>query len=89
MVHAAYAMPTSTTLPRISHILGTLLDRGVGVNAKDATGSTALHLLYELCYRYQRCVTKTFNLLLRRGSDRFVANNNGENVLELIKKDDK
>lgn len=88
-VHAACALPNSTTLPSISHILGTLLDRGVEVNAKDATGSTALHLLYELCYRYHCCSTETFNLLLRRGADRLVANNKGENVLELIKKDKK
>ncbi|KAH7380032.1 ankyrin repeat-containing domain protein [Pyrenochaeta sp. MPI-SDFR-AT-0127] len=89
ILHAACSRANRTTLTFISNILEIILDNGIEVNAKDVTGSTSLHLLYEQFYRYQSCNTEAFNLLLRRGADRLVANNDGEKVMELIEKDEK
>jgi ankyrin repeat protein len=76
----------------MAQIVETFLDRGVDVNAKDSTGSTVLHLLYEQCYRsdrgYSICrSTGVFNLMVRKGADRLAANNKGETMLGLIEKD--
>lgn len=89
ILHAACSKGYITKLPFISSILEIILENRIEVNAKDVTGSTSLHLLYDRCYRYRSCNTETFNLLLRRGADRLVANNDGENVMELIEKDEK
>jgi ankyrin repeat protein len=87
ILHAACGAPIVTELQSLSHILELILDRGVEVNARDATGSTALHILYDQCYRFHCCSPEAFNLLLRRGADRSITNHKGENVLELVQKD--
>jgi ankyrin repeat protein len=89
ILHAACSRASITTLPSISSILEVLLDHGIAVNAKDVTGSTPLHLLYDQCYRYQSGSTEAFSLMVRRGADRMLANNAGEKVMELIEKDKK
>lgn len=88
MLHAACSSANITTLPSISSLLDIILENGIDVNAKDVTGSTSLHLL-DRCYRYQSYSAESFNLLLRRGADKLVANNEGETVMELIEKDKK
>jgi ankyrin repeat protein len=97
VVHAACAMAACgknnpAILAPMAQIVETFLDRGVDVNAKDSTGSTVLHLLYEQCYRsdrgYSICrSTGVFNLMVRKGADRLAANNKGETMLGLIEKD--
>jgi ankyrin repeat protein len=87
ILHAACGAPLVTELQSLLHVLELLLDRGVEVNARDATGSTALHILYVKCYRFHCCSPEAFNFLLRRGADRSITNHKGQNVLELVQGD--
>jgi ankyrin repeat protein len=88
VMHAACSLGTITTLPAITIILEMLLEAGVDVNAKDITGATPLHVLYNQCYRSRLCDTKAFNMLLRRGADKMAEDKEGESVNDLVKKDD-
>jgi hypothetical protein len=65
-----------------------LLEAGVDVNAKDITGATPLHVLYNQCYRSRLCDTKALNMLLRRGADKMAEDMEGERVNDLVEKDD-
>jgi ankyrin repeat protein len=89
VIHAACATPGNIISPSNAKILETLLDSGVNANARNAKGSTALHLSYDMCYSHHRSNTEAINLLLRRGADRSIANNKGEDLLKLVQQDTK
>lgn len=89
VVHAACATPGNIFSPSDAKILETLLDCGVNVNARNVKGSTALHLAYEMYYSHHYSSTGTINFLLRRGADRSIANNKGEDLLKLVQQDTK
>jgi ankyrin repeat protein len=88
VMHAACSSGTITTLPAITIILEMLLEAGVDVNAKEITGATPLHVLYNQCYRSRLCDTKALNMLLRRGADKMAEDKEGESVNDLVEKDD-
>jgi ankyrin repeat protein len=52
-----------------------LLAWGANVNARDALGNTPLHLA--VCYAEKELNTRLVKILLLRGSDRNIANNDG------------
>jgi hypothetical protein len=88
VMHAACSLGTITTLPAITIILEMLLEAGVNVNAKDITGATPLHVLYNQCYRSLLCDTEALNMLLQRGADKMAEDKEGESVNDLVEKDD-
>jgi ankyrin repeat protein len=86
VLHAACSGANISTLSAASGIIKVLIGSGIEINARNATGSTPLHLLYDSCYKYQPCDMETFNLLLRKGADKSVENNEGETVHGLVEK---
>lgn len=89
VLHAACSGTNISALSAVAGMIEVLLASNIEIDARNALGSTPLHLLYDQYYKYESVETETFNLLLRKGADKSVKNNEGETVHDLVEKDAK